>query len=147
MINVKMHRRIIDTEHSFSLPYEGIFWLINDDLYAFADQVDKSGRFSTTLTHKDMWRTVQDTCFLAKDVDYVYFPRGRVSIIPREIKVNDSDYKIILYDSFIYLDKCINNNEIIDIIKHEFYLYGTECKYIGCDGGITEDHYCCNCCG
>lgn len=52
------------------------------------------------------------------------------------------------YKVYIYIDNCINNEEIIDEILYDFRLKGDNCElvYCGADGGITSNHYQCHNC-
>ena len=126
-------------------PYEGIFWLItnnnNDRGYVvYAEQVDTSGKWSTTLEHIKIWEDIKNEFTVDEDivVDYDYFPRGRIMINP--IYENN---KFQHYDVYIYLDKCINNIFNIQVICRLFNIKERYCniKYIGADGGITSNHY------
>ena len=126
-------------------PYDGIFWVINNDLISFQEQVDTYGKLSTTFEHKDIWNEIKSKYLVNdKEVSYDYFPRGRVMVNP----VYDSNNKFSHYECYIYIDDCINNDEIIQEIIYNFRLNGNNCdiKYVGSDGGITSNHYTCNRC-
>ena len=120
----------------YGKPCEGIFWVIDGSLITYMDPVG----FNTTLDHKKVWETIQNKY---GKVSFDFYPRGRVMV--NEIRHNDS---LEGYTAFIYIDDCINNDEIIDEVKYEFRLTGENCKiaYIGSDGGITSNHYKCHNC-
>jgi hypothetical protein len=60
--------------------------------------------------------------------------------------VNPSPLRAYTFDCFIYLDDCINNDEMINVVKHTFHLDRCNIRYIGSEGALTEDHYqCYNC--
>lgn len=111
-------------------PQEGIFWLVDGTFYAFTEPVNNF--MFCTLSHKDEW--------FMRDVQFDYYPRGRVMVNPSPI------HKNLIFDCFIYLDDCINNDEIINVVKHTFHLDRCNIKYIGSKGAVTEDHYQCHKC-
>lgn len=142
MYNFKVHKLRI--KESFEMPSEGIFWIINNKLIAFDNYVDTTGRQFENIEHNKIWDEIKHMYKVnGKIVDYNYFPRGRVMVNP--IRKNDI---FSHYDIYIYIDKCINNNDIIEEIKYHFNLNKPSChiKYIGTDGGITDNHYVCNNC-
>lgn len=120
-------------------PCEGIFWVINNELIAFKDRVDITGRFSTDLQHRKIWPEIK---YKYGDFDFDYFPRGRI-MVNAVTKENTFDH----YDAYIYIDDCINNEKMISDLIYEYNL-NKNCviKYVGSLGGITEDHYKCNNC-
>lgn len=125
-------------------PYEGIFWIINNDLICFQEQVDTTGKWSTDLEHKNIWHEIKNKYLVnSKEVSFDYFPRGRVMVNPIY-----KDNKFIHYDCYIYIDNCINKEDIVSDIIYNFRLNGQNCiiKYIGSDGGITSNHYTCHNC-
>lgn len=130
---------------SIDAPCEGIFWFINNELVAFTEQVDTSGKWSTDLEHSHIWNMIPERYKVnGHSVPYDYFPRGRVMVNPNHINgVFDH------YDVFIYIDDCINSTEYLKDIYYEFRLNkNCKIKYTGSDGGITSNHYTChNCSG
>lgn len=137
---VERRRRI---NESIDSPCEGIFWFINEELVAFTEQVDTSGKLSTDLEHKKIWEIISGRYKISeKKVPYDYYPRGRVMVNPRYVN-GSFDH----YDAFIYIDDCINNSEYLKDIYYEFRL-NKNCviKYIGSEGGVTSDHYTCHKC-
>ncbi len=125
-------------------PYEGIFWFIDENLISFQEQVDSTGKWSTTFEHKDIWNEIKHKYLVDNNVvSFDYFPRGRVMVNPI-FKNSVFDH----YDCYIYIDDCINTEDIIQEIIYDFRLNNEHCiiKYIGSDGGITSNHYKCNNC-
>jgi hypothetical protein len=137
---VERKRRI---DESIDSPCEGIFWFINQELVAFTEQVDTSGRLSTDLEHKKIWNIISERYKISgKKVPYNYYPCGRVMVNPRYVNGSFDNY-----EAFIYIDDCINNSEYLEDIYYEFRL-NKNCviKYIGSEGGVTSDHYTCHKC-
>ena len=132
-------------KESFELPSEGIFWVINNRLVSFDDTVDTSGRYFDNVEHIKIWNEIKHMYKInGKEVEYNYFPRGRVMVNP--MRNNDGTFSH--YDVYVYIDNCINNDDIINEIKYAFRLNRPNCniKYIGADGGITSNHYTCHDC-
>ena len=133
------------TNESLDAPCEGIFWIIDDKLIAFTEQTDTTGKWSTDLEHTKIWKEIKFKYKVdGREVKYNYYPRGRVVVNP----IRDSGGEFKNYDVYIYIDKCINNTEILNDIKYEYRLNNSKCKikYIGSEGGITSDHYTCHNC-
>lgn len=125
-----------------SVPCEGIFWIIDDVLVAFKEQVDTTGSWSTTFEHKNIWEEIKNKYKVNnKCVQYDYFPRGRIMVNP--VRKNGLFEH---YDAWIYIDNCINTVDIVDDIKYEFNLTQCNLRYVGSDGGITNNHYQCHNC-
>lgn len=137
------HKSIDSSSNEF--PYEGIFWMINDDLISFHNDVYISGKWFDNVEHIKLWDEIKNRYKInGKVVEYNYFPRGRVMVNP----IKDNEGKFTHYDVYIYIDNCINSENIINEIKYEFRLNKPNCKikYIGADGGITSNHYTCHNC-
>lgn len=133
-----MIRLILEKRHvneGYGKPCEGIFWYIGNKLITYMDPVS----FNTTLEHKDIWQGIRQ---LYGDRQYDYYPRGRVMVNP----VVDDNGVTVKYKAFIYIDNCINNEEIIDTVKYQFNIGDCEIVYIGSDGGVTSNHYKCHNC-
>ena len=132
-------------KESLYTPYEGIFWVIGDTYILYMEQVDSTGSFSTTLEHVKVWEQLKwkYRAEYSEVAEYDYFPRGRISINP--IYKNN---KFSHYEVSVFIDNCINNEDTLDIIFHEFNLNQLNCiiKYIGSEGGITDNHYTCHNC-
>ena len=132
-------------KESLELPSEGIFWVIDNRLVAFDDPVDTSGRYFDNIEHIKIWNEIKHMYKVdGKEVEYNYFPRGRVMVNA----VRDNDGTFLHYDVYIYIDNCINNDDVIDEIKYTFRLNKPNCdiKYVDADGGITSNHYTCHNC-
>lgn len=140
----KIVSRELRIKESIFAPCEGIFWIINNNLIASMEQTDTTGNRSTTLEHSKIWDVIKNNYVVNGNVvRYDYFPRGRVMVNPKY-----KDGIFTHYDIFIYIDDCINRDDIVSDIKYEFCLTGENCniRYIGADGGITENHYKCHDC-
>lgn len=143
MVRKIKSERKLRLHESYNAPCEGIFWVIEDELISFLEQVDSKGMWSTTLEHIKIWEHIKhDYLVDGKPVNYNYFPRGRVMV--NVIRKNDV---LDHYDAYIYIDECIHTDETLNMIKQEFNLYNCHICYIGSDGGITSDHYVCHNCG
>lgn len=129
---------------SLDSPCEGIFWVIENELIAFTEQVDTTGRFSTSLEHIKIWDQIKQKYQVSgKTVSFDYFPRGRVMVNPVYLNI----YTFNHYDVFIYIDDCINNDDIITDILYEYRLNkNCDIRYIGSSGGIESNHYRCYMC-
>jgi hypothetical protein len=130
---------------SLQVPYEGIFWYIDNKLVALCDQVNPNDPYdSTDLLHKDCWKYLSDKYTInGKSVTYDYFPRGRVETLV----ILDDNKKLSHYESYVYLDKCINKKKIIDEIIETFRLYLPNVN-VSVEGQLFIDgsHYTCNNC-
>lgn len=135
MIRLIVEKRNI--REAYGKPCEGIFWIINGDLISYVNPVG----FNSSLEHKKIWNEIK---LQYGNVPFDYYPHGRV--MTNEIR--DVEGTLIGYNSFIYIDDCINSEDIIEEIKYRFCLTGDNCKisYIGSDGGVTSNHYKCNNC-
>jgi len=132
-------------QESLQIPCEGIFWVIDNCLVYFADKVNPKDPYdSTDLLHKDTWREIKDEYLVdGKQVSFDYFPRGRVETLV----IQDTDGTLDHYEATIYLDKCINNKELISEVIDTFRLYLPNVKVE--NGGqlfIDGSHYTCNKC-
>lgn len=150
MKHIRFHKLIIKEsnnikESSLDMPNEGIFWVINNDIISFDYSVDTSGSYFDGFEHIKLWDEIKNRYKInGKVVEYNYFPRGRVMVNP----IKDNEGKFTHYDVYIYIDNCINSENIINEIKYEFRLNKPNCKikYIGVEGGITSNHYTCHNC-
>ena len=135
MIRLITEKRNI--KEGYGKPCEGIFWIIDNQLITYMDPVG----FNNNLDHKKVWTSIKHQY---GNVPFDYYPRGRVMVN----EIRDSDGVLQKYRAFIYIDDCINSEEVIDEIRHRFDLDRTHCEivYIGSDGGITSNHYQCHNC-
>lgn len=136
-------KETVKLNESIHCPYQGIFWVINDELICFEDKVDIRNFHDTDLLHIEVWKHIKNQYKVnGKTVSYNYFPRGRVMILP--IFENG---KFSYYDCIVYLDKCIDTDEIRDFIEDRFNLYLDSCK-VSYEGqlGLDGSHYTCHNC-
>lgn len=111
---------------SSSLPQEGIFWVINDRLIQFSDDVSYNNMNidPIDLTHFEVWKKIgEDFKVDGKIVPFDYFPRGRVVI---------SNGKDLKFKAEIYIDNCIKS-EWWDKILDKFDISSKNCEIV--DGG------------
>lgn len=131
---------------STTLPKQGIFWVIDGNLIAFADTIDPSDFVEFgAMNHRDTWRHIRSEYKVqGKEVEYDYFPRGRVIVCP----TFDEDNHINGYDCGIYADACIiDEPDVREQIENEFDLYHPSGKvsYLG-DYSTDNTHYTCHAC-
>lgn len=127
-----------------NIPCEGIFWVINGKLIALKDPINTVHGIGTDLTHIDAWKSIKQNYKVDNRlVNYNYFPRGRVMILP----IYDNDRNLKYYDCTVYIDKCIDTLNVRDYIEDEFRLYLKTCK-VTYEGqlGLDGSHYTCHNC-
>lgn len=130
-------------------PYEGYFWIIDDQVVGIAVEVPKNNYDKSQLdgkTHKNTWNTLKrDYLVGGKEVSWDYFPRGRVMV---EVDTNLMTGKFENYYCIVFIDKCINSNRYKEMIVDYYNLDLSTVNHISWsmlrDVGI--DHYTCyNC--
>lgn len=136
----------IKISSGINTPKEGIFWVIDDTLVAFCNNVDINGSLdSDDLLHKDVWNEIKNKFKVnGKVVSYDYYPRGRVMIT----SARDKSGKFQYYSCTVYGDRCIiNDPDIQDEVESEFRLYLKQCK-VSFEGQMSIDgtHYTCHNC-
>lgn len=116
---MKFKKQIIP--ESLVCPYEGIFWIIDDELIALTDSVNPNNHFDCTdLLHRESWKYLKDQYKVnGRCVGYNYFPRGRVETLVIQNNAGNLDH----YEANIYIDKCIDNIRNRDRIEDKFRLY------------------------
>lgn len=132
-------------ETSVNTPCEGIFWLINDEIISFDNPVTISGTWTNNIEHSRLWPEIANRYKVNNHiVPYNYFPRGRIMVNP--IKSDEGIFSH--YDAYIYIDNCINNEDVLEDIKYTFRLNksNVNIRYIGREGGVTSNHYTCHNC-
>lgn len=138
-------KHMVTINENLQIPCEGIFWVIDDELISFTDQVDPKDPFNCTdLTHKETWKYIKDKYKVNEHtVGYDYFPRGRVETLV----IQNNDGSLDHYEASIYLDKCIYDKDIIDNIINEFRLYLSN-VLVNVEGQLFIDgsHYTCHMC-
>lgn len=139
MIKLVVERRNI--KESYGTPCEGIFWYIDGNLVVFTSPYNKPYNFD----HKTMWEEIKRR--YNKNVQFDYYPRGRV-MVNKIVGLDKNDSNSYAYKAYIYIDDCINTDEILYELKCEFRLTGDNCEivYCGSDGGIASNHYKCHNC-
>jgi hypothetical protein len=124
-------------------PYEGYFWIINDEIIGVVSEVPHYN-YDYALngkTHKNTWKNFSaDYLVDGKEVDFDYFPRGRVIVDPEY----DLDGNFEEYSCIVFLDKCINNNACKEMIVDYYSLdlssiHRVKWSMLGERAGI--DHY------
>ena len=97
-------------------------------------------------THENTWKIFsKDYLVDGKEVEWDYFPRGRVMVDPNY----GLDDKFVDYSCMIFLDKCINNAECKSLIEDYYNLQLPSIPHINYmmlseRAGI--DHYQCHNC-
>lgn len=129
-------------------PYEGYFWIINGEVIGVVSEVPCYD-YDYALngkTHKNTWKNFSaDYLVDGKEVDFDYFPRGRVMVDPEY----DLDGNFEEYSCIVFLDKCINNDACKDMIIDYYNLglpsiHRVKWSMLGERAGI--DHYQCHGC-
>lgn len=129
-------------------PHEGYFWIINNEIVGITTEVPQYN-YDYNLngkTHKNTWKTIsKDYTVNGKEVEWDYFPRGRVMVDPNY----DFDDKFENYSCIVFLDKCINTKECKQMIVEYYNLDLPTVPHItwtmlGERAGI--DHYTCHNC-
>lgn len=93
-----------------NLPMEGFFWIIDDKIIGYAEEVTKYNyEYSFQgKTHENTWKNFkQDYKVNNKEVEFDYFPRGRVMVDPNYNKDNE----FINFSVMIMLDPCLLNDD------------------------------------
>lgn len=131
---------------SINSPNQGLFWFINNELISFYDPVDIDNFMEFGyMNHKDIWRQIRPEYLVnGKEVDFDYFPRGRVIVNPEF--TDDGDF--ISYTCYVYGDKCIlHNRKIQKMIEEEFRLYLNTCNvFYETAFSLDDTHYTCHNC-
>jgi hypothetical protein len=109
-------------KESLNYPYEGYFWIINDEVIGVTSEVPHYN-YDYALngkTHKNTWtKFSKDYLVDGKEVVWDYFPRGRVMIDPNYDLTTE---KFTDYSCLVFLDKCINNNKFKRLIVDYYNL-------------------------
>lgn len=131
-------------KESLNIPCEGIFWIIDNKLISFCDQVNPRDPYQmTNLLHKEVWLDIKDKYLVSgKEVSYDYFPRGRVETL---VIINPDE--TISYCADIYMDRCISRKEFENKIIDDFRLYLSNVEVNFCGQlFIDGSHYTCHNC-
>lgn len=113
------------------VPEVGIFYVIDGTVYAQSDQIRdlkaSQGNYDSDGSHYEFWKSMRFLMPEMYDIDYDYYPRGRIVYKSEEDKF------------YIYLDKCITDEERDSIID-EFNLPRSKVKF------EYDEHYQCHEC-
>lgn len=139
---------MVQLREKLNYPYEGYFWIINDKVVGITAEVPQYN-YDYNLngkTHQNTWNSFKaDYLVNGKEVEWDYFPRGRIMIDPN-YDLND---RFTDYSCMVFLDKCINNAHCKELIINYYNLDLPTIPHInwtmlGERAGI--DHYqCYNC--
>lgn len=131
-----------------NLPQEGLFWMINDEIVGITAEVPtKDYHYELEgKTHKNSWHLFSQNYLVdGKEVEWDYFPRGRV-LVDHLPTVSDVFTGFI---ATIYNDKCLNNEMAKQKILEYFNLELPTVKIVSWQdankiAGI--EHYSCHNC-
>lgn len=105
----------------------GPFFFIQNKVHSDAMDIDRAedyGEFKTWGSHWQFWDKLVASNYEFAELEYVYFPRGRVT------------YNYVKDIYYIYLNPKLNRESIIEQIVEEFEL--TDLHYTVDD---TDEHY------
>ena len=108
-------------KENVNYPYEGYFWIIDNKVVGITAEVPHYdyGYELNGKTHKNSWgKFSQDYLVNGKEVEWDYFPRGRVMVDPEY----DLNGKFTEYSVLVFLDKCINNTFCKNLIADYYNL-------------------------
>ena len=89
-----------------NLPQEGFFWIINDKIVGFAEEVPLYGYeyLFQGKTHENTWKSIiNDYKINDKEVSFDNYPRGRVMVDPNY----DNDNNFTKFSVMILMDPCL----------------------------------------
>lgn len=90
-------------------PEVGPFYIIDgavfNDTEPVKDMIDQLVVLDSSNTHYDYWKALQRIYPEFRNIDYDYFPRGRVVYDRKKCQYN------------LFIDKCITSKEITEIIN------------------------------
>lgn len=114
-------------------PKVGPFYVIDGAVFSDYDEIRDitpiNGKSDSDNNHYDYYKLLRQFMPELKEYDYDYYPRGRVIY----------DTKNDTYN--IFIDKCINKNDIIEEIISEYYLPKDKVKITD-----NDEHYKCHLC-
>lgn len=135
---IKMKFKI---NESLEFPYEGFFWIIDDKVVGYSEQVPKYGyEYKQSKTHANSWDYMKPVnC----DKPFDYYSRGRVMVDPEYDKEGNFKY----FTAMVFLDPCINNDYYKSIISDYYNLDIPTMYNINWMGNLKGragiDHYTC----
>lgn len=100
-------------------PSEGFFWIINDNIVGISEEVPSFNyQYNLSgLDHRNTWSNFSSEYKVDNhEVEYDYYPRGRVMVDPDY----DLDNSFTGYSVLVYLDDCIDSKKYRDMIA-EYY--------------------------
>ena len=129
-------------------PREGFFWIIDDKVVGFADEVpQRNYEYSFKgKTHENTWNEFKsDYKVNGEEVSFDYYPRGRIMIDPNY----DSDNNFTYYSVLIFMDNCIKDDKYKEMIS-DYYNLNLKTCHIMWMPSLKEragiDHYTCHNC-
>lgn len=132
-----------------NLPKEGFFWIINDSVIGFAEEVPLYNYeyLFKGKTHENTWSSLKSNYKVnGKEVSFDYYPRGRVMVDPNY----DINNKFINFSVMIMMDPCLlKDNKYKEMILDYYNLNLSNCQIpmwpkLNDKAGIN--HYTCNNC-
>ena len=129
-------------------PYEGFFWIINNQVVGLVSEVPQYN-YEFELdgkTHQNTWNMFKKEYLVGgKEVEFDYFPRGRVLIDPEY----DLDNKFEEYHCQVFLDACIDVWKYKRMIIQYYNLdvsYIKHINWLNLSKRAGIDHYTCHTC-
>ena len=108
-------------KENINYPKEGYFWIVDNKVIGITAEVPHYdyGYELNGKTHKNSWgKFSPDYLVNGKEVEWDYYPRGRVMVDPEY----DLDGKFTEYSALVFLDKCINNTFCKNLITDYYNL-------------------------
>lgn len=132
-----------------NLPQEGFFWIIDDKIIGFANEVPQYNyEYSFQgKTHENTWKSICKEYNLDETkTPFDYYPRGRVMVDPNY----DNDNKFINFSVMIMMDPCLLKDSKYKQIVLDYYNLELPCCQIPMWPHLNDragiNHYTCNNC-
>lgn len=129
---------------SLYLPQEGFFWIIDDEVLGYSEEVPRYNyEYKQSKTHEQLWDKIKPQ---GNDNSFDYYPRGRVMVDPEY----DKDGKFKYFTSMIFLDPCLDSQVYKDKIIDYYNLDIPSMYHINWMGNLKGragiNHYTCHNC-